>query len=255
MAKPPPRLFVEAPLSAGETVHLEKGQAHYLKNVLRLKDGATVALFNGRDGEWRGALALAGKAVTALLEARRRPQEEAAGPGLMFAPIKKGRMEILVQKATELGVSRLLPVVTEYTDIVRFNRARLQATAIEATEQCDRLSVPVIEDPVPLAERLQGWPEGTRLLLAAEMGAARPIAEVLGESEVAGGGEDWVLAVGPAGGFSPAEHRMLRELPFVAPVGLGPRLLKAETAAIAALSCWQSLLGDWDHRPIDRSAE
>lgn len=255
MAKPPPRLFVDAPLLTGETVTLEKSQIHYLKNVLRLAPGASVALFNGRDGEWQGALVFDGKAGAATLESRRRPQEETKGPGLIFAPIKKGPVEILAQKATELGVSRLLPTVTEFTDVVRLNPARLQATAIEAAEQCDRLSVPEIDEPQPLAKRLRDWPVGTRLLLAAEAGAARPIADVLGEFSENRDGGDWALAVGPAGGFSPAEHAMLRELPFVIPVGLGPRLLKAETAAIAALACWQSMLGDWDGRPIDRNVK
>ncbi|HAA93302.1 MAG TPA: 16S rRNA (uracil(1498)-N(3))-methyltransferase [Rhodospirillaceae bacterium] len=254
MAKPPPRLFVESPLVTGETVALEKGQTHYLKNVLRLEVGATVALFNGRDGEWHGAFGISGNAGSVVAETLQRTQSEAAGPGLMFAPIKKGPMEIMVQKATELGVARLNPVITDFTDVVRFNRARLRATAVEAAEQCDRLSVPEIEDPLSLSERLENWPANTRLLLAAEAGTAMPIFEALAEIKAAGTGSDWVLAVGPVGGFSPAEHEMLRELPYAVPVGLGPRLLKAETAAIAALSCWQSILGDWDNRPIDRNA-
>jgi len=253
MAKAPPRLFVEDGLVAGQTVSLGKAHAHYLKNVLRLKVAATVALFNGRDGEWHGTLHSTGKSQ-AIIELAEMicPQPDSFGPTLMFAPVKRGPIEIMVQKATELGVMHFQPMITEFTDVVRFNGERLRATAIEAAEQCERLSVPSIEEPQPLDNILNKWPKGRRLLFAAESGIARPIAEALGEFKDHSPPDAWTIAVGPVGGFSPAEHEVLRNLPFVVPVGLGPRLLKAETAALAALSCWQSVLGDWENRPIDR---
>ncbi|MDA0655984.1 MAG: 16S rRNA (uracil(1498)-N(3))-methyltransferase [Proteobacteria bacterium] len=268
MAKSPPRLFVEEPLGADLNVGLTPAHVHYLKTVLRLKPNDVVALFNGRDGEWHGELTSRGKSEAFVaLKQRMCPQDTessvAAGPTLMFAPIKRGPMEILVQKSTELGVTRLQPMITEYTDVVRINAERLRATAIEAAEQCERLSVPSLGEPKPLMDILGAWPKGDRLIWAAEAGPVRPIAEALAEFKPAGGGAEgfakdtpscgWTIAVGPVGGFSPAEQEILRGLAFVIPVGLGPRLLKAETAALAALSCWQSVLGDWAMRPIDRN--
>jgi 16S rRNA (uracil1498-N3)-methyltransferase len=253
----PPRLFVEQDLHADAAVALAKPQAHYLRNVMRLRDGDGVKLFNGRDGEWLGTLAAAGKSsLTVALTRQTRAQTPEAGPRLLFAPIKRGPMEILVQKATELGVAHLQPMLTDYTDVVRFNAARLTATATEAAEQCERLGVPTLGEPAKLADLLDAWPAGERLLFAAESGDAKPIAAAL--SEFAGQAEsaaaaNWAIAIGPVGGFSPEEHARLRGLDFVVPVGLGPRLLKAETAAIAALSCWQSLLGDWQGRPPEAS--
>ena len=268
MAKSPPRLFVEEPLGADLTVGLTLAHVHYLKSVLRLKPNDMVALFNGRDGEWHGELTWHGKSE-ALVALKRRmcPQEiensVSASPTLMFAPIKRGPMEILVQKATELGVRRLCPVITEYTDVVRINAERLHATAVEAAEQCERLSVPSLQEAKPLMDILDDWPESDRLIWAAEAGPVRPIAEALADFKPVGADAEgfakdtpscgWTIAVGPVGGFSPVEQEVLRSLPFVIPVGLGPRLLKAETAALAALSCWQSVLGDWAMRPIDRN--
>ena len=162
---------------------------------------------------------------------------------------------MLSQKATELGVSIFLPTITDYTDVTRSNYTRIRAIAVEAAEQCDRLTVPVIEHPKKLNERLQVWPKNTKLLFAAESGLVKPIDAALRDIRDKDIRMDWIVAVGPAGGFSPAEHEMLRSLSYAIPVGLGPRLLKAETAAIAALSCWQSILGDWAYRPIDRNEE
>jgi 16S rRNA (uracil1498-N3)-methyltransferase len=269
MAKSPPRLFVQEPLGADLRVGLTPAHVHYLKTVLRLKPNDEVALFNGSDGEWYGELTWHGKSEAFVaLNQKMCPQDAenpVAGLTLMFAPIKRGPMEILVQKSTELGVTRLQPMITEYTDVVRINAERLRATAIEAAEQCERLSVPSLEEPNPLRDILDAWPKGDRLIWAAEAGPVSPIAEALAEFKPVGGEAEgfakdtppcgWTIAVGPVGGFSPAEQEVLRGLPFVIPVGLGPRLLKAETAALAALSCWQSVLGDWAMRPIDRNHE
>ena len=255
MTRSPPRLFVDCSLTSGSIIGLQKPQIHYLKNVLRLRGGAVVSLFNGRDGEWRGSLATDLSHVSVKVEKLQRPQPGPSGPGLLFAPIKKGPMEVLSQKATELGVSIFLPTITDYTDVTRSNYDRIRAIAVEAAEQCDRLTVPVIEHPKKLNERLQAWPKNTKLLFAAESGLAKPIDAALRNVRDKDIRMDWILAVGPAGGFSAAEHEMLRGLSYAIPVGLGPRLLKAETAAIAALSCWQSILGDWANRPIDRNEE
>ena len=255
MTKSPPRLFVNCSLTPDSLISLQNSQIHYLKNVLRLQPGALVSLFNGRDGEWSGSLAMDLNLISVKVEKLQRPQPDSSGPGLLFAPIKKGPMEVLSQKATELGVSILLPTITDFTDVTRSNYDRVRAIAVEAAEQCDRLNVPLIEPPKKLIERLQVWPENTKLLFAAESGLAKPIDAALRDVKDKNIPMDWVLAVGPAGGFSPAEHEMLRGLSYAIPVGLGPRLLKAETAAIAALSCWQSILGDWENRPIDRNGE
>ena len=253
MAKPPPRLFVEENLGASLNINLGNAHAHYLMNVLRLKASAAVALFNGRDGEWHGTLNLIRKSrVTVNLVEMVSPQPNTIGLTLMFAPVKRVPMEIMIQKATELGVTHLQPMITDFTDVVRFNANRMRVTAIEAAEQCGRMSVPLIEEPQPLNEILAQWPKGRHLIFAAESGSVRPIAEALGEFKNHSTLDEWSIAVGPVGGFSPAEHGLLRTLPFVVAVGLGPRLLKAETAALAALSCWQSVLGDWENRPIDR---
>ena len=255
MTKFPPRLFVDCSLTSGSIVRLKKPQIHYFINVLRLKPGALVLLFNGRDGEWYGSLAKCLDRISVKVENIRRSQQDPSGPSLLFAPIKKGPMEVLSQKATELGVSTLLPTITDFTDVKRSNYDRIKAIAVEAAEQCDRLNIPLIKPPKKLNERLQVWPENTMLLFAAESGFAKPINAALRDVKDKNIRMNWVLAVGPAGGFSPAEHEMLRNLPYAVPVGLGPRLLKAETAAIAALSCWQSILGDWENRPIDRNGE
>lgn len=255
MTKAPPRLFIDMPLVCGSVITLQKSHAHYLQNVLRLKTGAVVSLFNGIDGEWHGSLIAGINSVSVEILALRQPQQEPYGPGLMFTPLKKGPVEFLVQKATELGVSDFLPTITDFTDVKRFNFERIEAIVIEAAEQCGRLTIPKIEQPKKLNERLQLWPKNTTLIFAAEAGPAKPIDEALRESKKDNTLLKWVLAVGPVGGFSPAEHTLLRGLSYAIPIGLGPRLLRAETAAVATLSCWQSIMGDWTNRPIDRSGE
>ena len=240
--RPGPRLYVAGDLGEGRTIEMPAGQAHYLKNVMRLAPGAAVTLFNGRDGEWSARIqSFARAACSASVETRLRLQAAEPDVWLLFAPIKRAPLDFLVQKAVELGVSRLQPVVTGHTDVSRVNTERLRANAIEAAEQCGRLSVPVVEEPLAFAAALDRWPSGRRLLVCAESGPARPIGEVLGEAPAG----DFALMTGPEGGFTTSELDGLRKLPFVTPIRLGPRILRAETAAVAALACWQSVLGDW----------
>lgn len=241
-----PRLYVAADLAAGGAVGLPAGQAHYLRNVMRLVPGAAVVLFNGRDGEWSARIDAFGRnACTVSVEQRLRTQAAEPDVWLLFAPIKRAPLDFLVQKAVELGVSRLQPVSTGHTDVSRVNTDRLRANAMEAAEQCGRLSLPEVRDLVAFDAALDGWPGGRRLLVCAESGPARPIGDVLAETRASEGGRAAALMTGPEGGFTTSELDALRNLPFVTPVSLGPRILRAETAALAVLACWQSVLGDW----------
>jgi 16S rRNA (uracil1498-N3)-methyltransferase len=244
-APPRARLHVAAPLAAGAAVALGESQAHYLRGVLRLGPGDAVALFNGRDGEWRAAIEQLGKRSAALrCLTQTRPQQAEPDLWLLFAPIKRTRIDFLVEKATELGVARLQPVITRRTVAARINPERLLSHAVEAAEQCERLTVPELAEPLPLARCLAAWPAGRRLLVAAESGPALPIADLLAAARSEPPAQGWALLVGPEGGFHPGELDDLHKLPFVSAVGLGPRILRAETAALAGLACWQAVLGD-----------
>jgi 16S rRNA (uracil1498-N3)-methyltransferase len=245
------RLYVEDDLSGGRTLGLDHQRAHYLRSVLRLHRGAQVAVFNARDGEWRAELEGLGKgwASLVLTEQRRAPAPE-PDVWLAFAPIKRARLDFLVEKATELGASVLQPVFTQHTDVTRVNTDRLAANAREAAEQCERLSVPEVREPLGLRQLLADWPVERNMLLCAESGAAPPIAERLAEigavpdSRTGNGAHPWAVMTGPEGGFHASELDALTKLPFVSSVSLGPRILRADTAALAALACWQAWLGD-----------
>ncbi len=244
------RLYVAAELGPGGTVGVSPGQAHYLQSVLRLGGGDAVALFNGRDGEWLATIDGIGKgwASLALVE-RRRAQAAAPDLWLVFAPIKRARIDFLAQKATELGVSVLWPVFTANTEVSRVNHDRLVANAVEAAEQSGRLDVPEVRPATALGAVLAEWPRRRRLLWCVERAAATPIAEALANP---GPPAPWAVLTGPEGGFTSSELDALGELPFVTPVGLGPRVLRADTAALAALACWQALAGDGPSRPPPR---
>ncbi len=240
------RLFVPDALAAGAVIGLDAGQAHYLRSVLRLQPGALLALFNGQDGAWRARIEGLGKgwaslAVESLLQAQ-RPEPDL---WLCFAPIKRARLDFLAEKASELGVARLLPVMTQYTAVSRLNRERLWANAREAAEQCERLSVPEVGEPQSLEALLAVWPAERRLFVCAESGEARPLAEAIAAAPPGPA----AFLTGPEGGFSPRELDALAKRPFTTPVGLGPRILRADTAALAALAAWQALAGDGKERP------
>jgi 16S rRNA (uracil1498-N3)-methyltransferase len=239
---PVTRLHSDAALAAGATVALDDKQAHYLKNVLRLAPGGRIALFNARDGEWWGEIERLGKAGGAarIGERRRAPKAE-PDLWLAFAPVKRARIDYLVEKATELGASALLPVYTERTMVERVNLDRLKANAREAAEQTERLSLPEIRAPQALRALIAAWPAGRSLLLCDESGTAPPILEALARRKPG----PWAVMIGPEGGFTDMELDLLRNLPFVCAVGLGPRVLRADTAALAALALIQAVLGDW----------
>lgn len=236
------RLYVEAPLGTGARVEATQGQGHYLLHVMRAKVGNRVLLFNGREGEWLARIAEATKRGCDLVcERQTRPQQSGQDIWLSFAPLKKTPADYLTQKATELGVSVLQPVITRRTIVARVNIERMRANAIEAAEQSGRLTVPEIRAPVLLEKLLENWPASHRILFCDEAGEARPIAEALAGTASAA----WAVLTGPEGGFDPVEREAVRGGAFVTPVSLGPRILRADTAALAALAVWQALKGDW----------
>jgi 16S rRNA (uracil1498-N3)-methyltransferase len=236
------RLFVAAALETGAVVTLADGQTHYLLHVLRAGAGDRVLLFNGRDGEWQAEITAATKRGIALTVGAHMAQQRAVPDlWLVFAPVKKTPSDYLTQKATELGVSKLQPVFTRRTIVSRINAERLLANAVEAAEQSGRVSIPEVGEVTTLEKLLATWPHERRIFFCDEGGEARPLADAARD---AGAGPAAILT-GPEGGFDPAEREKLRALSFVTPVTLGPRILRADTAALAALAVWQSVGGDW----------
>lgn len=234
------RLFIDHPFGPGQAVPLDAGQAHYLAGVMRMGPGDEIAVFNGRDGEWAARIHAAGKRGGALaLLAQTAPQRDPPDLWLMFAPIKKARTDFIVEKAAELGAARILPVQTDHTNAERIRQDRLQAHAVEAAEQCGGTFVPAVTDLVPLSRLLDGWDASRRILWADEARAGP--AETLARLPRG----PWAILIGPEGGWSPAERARLAAMACVTPISLGPRILRADTAAVAALSLWQAALGDW----------
>jgi 16S rRNA (uracil1498-N3)-methyltransferase len=238
-----PRLYVNAPLGTGASVALDRPQAHYLTHVLRLKAGEPVLVFNGRDGEWQAHLAEGGKrAVTLAVASQTRPQTTAPDLHYLFAPLKSARLDYMVQKAVEMGVARLQPVLTRHGQVARVNLERMRANAIEAAEQCGILSLPEIGAPAPLASLIAQLDPARWLLFCDEdAAAANPVAAL----QAMPAQTPLAVLVGPEGGFAADERIALLKLPKVARLSLGPRILRADTAAVAALAIVQSVLGDW----------
>ena len=237
------RLFTDADLSAGAEAALDADQAHRLRNVMRARPGDTVHLFNGRDGEWRAVLGPFGRqGVPATADARVREQPPSPeGPWLLVAAVKRGPMDFIAEKASEMGVSSLQPVTTRRTIADRVNIERLRARAVAGAEQCGRMTVPEIRPLVRLDDILADFPADRRLFVGDETGGGTPMASALSDQAASRA----AILIGPEGGFDSAELDRFRDLPFVTPVGLGPRILRVETAVIAALACWQALAGDW----------
>ncbi len=237
-----PRLFVKTPLRVGAAIALEPEQAHYLANVLRQKEGDRVLIFNGRDGEWCARLVAVGKKkVEIAAEHQTRPQENGPDLHYLFAPIKRARLDYMAQKATEMGASVLQPVITRRTVAERVKTDRLRANAVEAAEQCGILRVPEVREPAKLSELLKSWDKDRLLIFADE---AAPAASPL-ETLAAQGPRPLAVLIGPEGGFEPEERAALLSEPHVVPVSLGPRIMRADTAAVACLALVNAVLGDW----------
>jgi 16S rRNA (uracil1498-N3)-methyltransferase len=233
------RLYVDQPLAPGQVVALSPDQAHYLTGVMRLAEGAAILLFNGRDGEWRATLAQAGKRnAIAVCDAQTKPLRLPPDLWLLFAPIKKARTDFIVEKAVELGAARILPVQTRHTNSERIRQDRLQAHAVEAAEQCGATHVPEVADLQHLDRLLSKWPEDRRLYWCDETAIGQPATLTPTQGPAA-------ILIGPEGGFSAEEAARLRARPNVTPLSLGPRILRADTAAVAALTLWQAACGDW----------
>jgi len=238
------RLYVEFALSEGLRVKVSSAQAHYLLRVMRAKDGDRVSVFNGTDGEWRSRISRIGKRDCELIcETLVAEQEEVPDVWLIFAPIKRIPVDYVTQKATELGARLLQPVVTHRTIARRVNVERMHANAVEAAEQSGRLTVPEVRAPIDLPALLSSWPKDRRLVFCDEGGTAPPLAKALLSQKK--NSTSWAILTGPEGGFDDDERVAIRACSFTLAVSLGPRIMRADTAALAALSIWQALHGDW----------
>ncbi|NQY14015.1 MAG: 16S rRNA (uracil(1498)-N(3))-methyltransferase [Henriciella sp.] len=239
------RIYVTDALNKNEDFALPDAQSKYLIRVMRLVDGAIVRAFNGRDGEWQCVLRVNGK--IAVLEPQDQTRPQSAGPDLtlLFAPIKKARTDFIVEKATELGVRHIRPVLTEYTQSQRVRTDRMRLLTIEAAEQTERMDLPEIYEAETLPKMLAKWDQNTPLIYCDEGADAAPMRELQSQLSDRPAG----LLIGPEGGFSPREREILRSLDYVLPITLGPRILRAETAVVSALTLWQSQVGDWQKAP------
>lgn len=236
------RLYVTADLAAGKRADTGPEAVNYLANVLRMKDGDEILVFNGRDGEWRAALRFESKKKL-FLEPLALTREQPVNPDLVycFAPLKQGRLDYLVQKAVEMGAGVLQPVITQHTQVARIGLERIEANAIEASEQCGVLAIPQTREPVKLEKLLESWNPERRLIFCDEGYDTHnplPLLQSLGRGPLG-------VLIGPEGGFSDQERRSLRKLPFVTAIPLGQRILRADTAAVAALALIQATIGDW----------
>ncbi|QFQ87669.1 16S rRNA (uracil(1498)-N(3))-methyltransferase [Paracoccus kondratievae] len=234
------RLFIDHPLAKGQGIELNTDQAHYLSSVMRQSAGDEILVFNGRDGEWLARIErIAKRNGTLIAERQSAPQMNPPDLWLIFAPIKKARTDFIVEKAAEMGAARILPVQTDHTNSERIRQDRLQSHAIEAAEQCGGTFVPEVGELVPLSRLLDGWDTGRRILWADEA-LAGPAQTLAGLPH-----GPWAILIGPEGGWSESERRRLSAMDCVTRISLGPRILRADTAAVASLALWQASLGDW----------
>lgn len=237
-----PRLFITSPLAEGAGIEATPEQFNYLANVLRMNEGMDLLVFNGRDGEWKARLTKPAKKQLVITPFElARPQPPWSDLVFLFAPLKAGRLDYLVQKAVEMGAGSIQPVLTQHTQVHRVGIDRLQANVIEAAEQCGILCVPKVAEPARLEAVLEGWDPSRRMIFCDEDSAGNnPVAKLgsIGEKKLA-------ILIGPEGGFSEAERSILRSLPFVTAIPLGPRILRADTAAVAAMAVVQAIIGDW----------
>jgi len=240
------RLFLDENLPGGGIITLDREQSHYLANVMRVSTGAPVAVFNGRDGEWSTEVAEVKKREV-VLRIREKIKEQTQEPNLMlaFAPIKKARIDFIAQKATELGVAHLQPIYTRRTNVDRVKTERLHLNAIEAAEQCERLTVPAVSEPTKLMQLIADWPTERMIMFCDEDLSGQSAHEALASLPEAEKAKPWAIFIGPEGGFDDTERDAIKKLPQTIVVALGPRVLRADTAAMAAISLWQSAIGDW----------
>ncbi|MBR0937617.1 16S rRNA (uracil(1498)-N(3))-methyltransferase [Bradyrhizobium jicamae] len=238
-----PRLYVDAPLRTGERIELDRNQSNYLGNVLRLAAGDTVLAFNGRDGEWRAEIGGRKRADTLDVTTQTRAQDHLPDIACVFAPLKHARLDYMVQKAVEMGASRLQPVLTRFTQVSRVNGERMRANVIEAAEQCGIISLAEVADPVPLDRFLDGRDPARLLVFCDEAADVAGPVQALQAAGRANAGID--VLIGPEGGFAEEERALLTRQPSVLRLALGPRILRADTAAVAALALVQAVLGDW----------
>ena len=237
-----PRLFVDATLATGETVALERDQSNYLGNVLRLSAGDTILVFNGRDGEWQASIAGRKRPDQLTITAQARTQDSLADLTYVFAPLKHARLDYMVQKAVEMGASRLQPVITRYTQVSRVNLERMRANVIEAAEQCGILNLAAVEGPMPL-ERFLAQRQAERLLVFCD--EATEVSDPLDALKAASPANGVDVLIGPEGGFAEDERALLLRQGCTLRISLGPRILRADTAGVAALALVQAALGDW----------
>ena len=237
-----PRIYIDAPLAAGAEVPLDRDQTNHLCNVLRLSAGDAVLLFNGRDGEWGAELTGAGKRAAAKVDRLLRPQPPWADLDFLFAPLKHARLDYMVQKAVELGVTRLRPVLTQHTQVARLNLERMRANVIEAAQQCGVLAIAEVAEPVPLTSVITADPDRLLIFCDEDADVADPVAAL---SDARRQPLPLAVLIGPEGGFSEAERAMLMRRPNIVRLSLGPLILRADTAAVAALTLTQAVLGNW----------
>jgi 16S rRNA (uracil1498-N3)-methyltransferase len=241
-----PRLFVDAPLREGERIALERNQSNYLGNVLRLSAGETILVFNGRDGEWQAQIEGRKRPDTLTIVARTRPQDRLPDIAYVFAPLKHARLDYMVQKAVEMGASMLQPVLTRHTQVSRVNSERMRANVIEAAEQCGILSLAEVAEPVALERYLDTREAGRLLVFCDEASDVKNPVEALRQMTAAEGID---ILIGPEGGFAEEERPLLLRQPKTLRLSLGPRILRADTAGVAALALVQAALGDWQDMP------
>ncbi len=239
------RIYINHPIEAGVAISLDDGQSRYLMKVMRLSDGAMVRAFNGSEGEWACTLSAQGKKAVITPDKQTREQETGPDLTLLFAPIRRTRTELIIEKATELGVKTIQPVTTEYTQFNRMRVDRMELLAIEAAEQTERLDLPAIAEPISFDKAISAWNPAIPLIYCDEAGTAAPMSEHADQLK----GRACGILIGPEGGFSSKEREQLRSTDNVVPITLGPRILRAETAVVSALTLWQSLVGDWQQAP------